>query len=112
MAVIDIDMLAAGEGFAVVHVGMERAGHDRPRPDDCHLDGKVVEVAWLGAWKRLDLGSAFNLEDAHSVAFADRLIDLRAVVGDASEVDASAVDFFDDVQALINGGEHPEREEV
>ena len=64
-----------------------RAADDRARADDRDLDDQVVQVARPGARQHLDLGAAFDLEDADRVAGADHVVDGLVVEIDPAEID-------------------------
>ena len=91
---------------------MHRLALDRPGPHERDLDGDVVEVLGLRAQKALHLGTALDLEGADRVRALDVVVDRLVVEGDAREVDHLAVRSRDLVDAVLDGREHPEPEEV
>ena len=70
----------------VPDVRVDGAADDRPRPDDRDLHRQVLELARPRARQHLHLGAAFDLEDAHGVAVADHVVDIRVVEVDAAEI--------------------------
>ena len=93
-------------------VGVDRAALDRPRPDQRHLHGQVLEVLRQGAGKHLHLGAALDLEDAGGLGPLDRAEGLLVVERDPREVEALAAGAADLLDAALDGGEHPQPEQV
>src|SRR6185312_9837529 len=85
---------------------------DRPRADERHLHGEVVEVLRLRSQKALHLRSALDLEEPDGVGVLDLPVDRLVVERDAGEVDALAAQADDLVDALLDRREHPEPEQV
>ena len=85
---------------------------DRPRADERDLDRDVVEVLGPRAQDRLHLRAALDLEAADRVGALDLREDVRVVERDAREVDLLAARARDQVDALLDGREHPEPEQV
>ena len=92
--------------------GFTDAADDRPRPDDRDLHRQVLEAARPHAGQRLHLRARLDLEDAHRVGLADAVVDALVLEVDAREVDALALVLLDQLERLVDGGEHAEREEV
>src|SRR2546423_5436277 len=85
---------------------------DRAGPDERHLDRDVIEVLGPRAQDRLHLRSALDLEAADGVGTLDLCEDVRIVERDAREVDLLAARARDHVDALLDGREHSEPEQV
>ena len=98
--------------LATPHVGVHSAADDRPRPHDRDLHGEVIEVAGLRARQHRDLRARLDLEDADGVAAADRVVDRLVLEVDAREVDDAAASGGDQVDRVLDDGEHAEPEEV
>ena len=96
----------------VLHVGVHRPAADRPGADQGHLDREVVEVLGPGLQQALHLGAALDLEHAHRVGVLDLGVDRRVGEPDARQVDALAALAGDEVDALLDGREHPQAEQV
>ena len=98
--------------LARLDVRMHRLPLDRPRPDERHLGGEVVEVLRLRAEKALHLRATLDLERAHRVRALDVREDLGIVEGNPREVDHLSVGGRDLLDAVLDRGEHPEAEQV
>ena len=98
--------------LAVLDVGMHRLALDRPRPDERDLHGEVVDVLGLRPQEALHLGPALDLEGADRVRPLDLREHVAVVERDPGEVDRGAVDLRDLLDAVLDGGEHPEAEQV
>ncbi len=85
---------------------------DRPRTHERDLHRQVVEVLRLRAQDRLHLRAALDLEAAHRVGVLDLGVHVLVFERDAREVDLLAARARDQVDALLDGGEHPEPEQV
>ena len=96
----------------VLDVGMHRLALNRARPNERNLHGEVIDRRRLRAQQALHLGPALDLEGADRI----RLLDLREYVlvveRDTGKVDRRAVDLRDLLYALLDGGEHPQPEQV
>ena len=62
--------------------------------------------------QRLHLGPALDLEDADGVGRLEHLEDLGDVLGQAVEIDAGGAIVLDELERLVDRGEHPEPEQV
>jgi hypothetical protein len=91
---------------------VHRLALDRAGPDECDLNGDVVEVRRLRSQETLHLGAALDLEGADRVRTLDVVVHRRVVEGDAREVDHLAVRTCDLVDAVLDCREHPQPEEV
>ena len=100
------------EPLAALDVGVDGLALDRPRADERDLDGQVVEVLGAGAQEALHLGAALDLEEPDGVGVLDLAVDLGIVERDPREVDRLAVEARDQLDGLLDGGEHPEAEQV
>ena len=80
--------------------------------NDRNLDGEVLDVGGQRSGQRLHLRPALDLEDAGRLRPLDRGIDARVVERDPREVDVLAADPGDLVHGTLDGGEHPEAEQV
>ncbi len=91
---------------------MDGAALDRPGADDRDLDGQVLDVLGPRARQHLHLGAALDLEDAGRLGGADPPVDLGVVERDPREIDPLVADPGDLVDGPLDGGEHPEAEQV
>ena len=91
---------------------MDGVALDRTRPDDRDLDDEIVEVWRARLRERLHLGPALDLEDPDGVGRLEHLEDLRDVLGQAVEVDAGGAVVLDELERLVDRGEHPQPEQV
>ncbi len=85
---------------------------DRARPDDRDLDHEVVEALRARLGQRLHLGPALDLEDADGVGRLEHLEHLGDLLGHPVEVDADRAVVLDELERLVDRGEHPEPEQV
>ena len=97
---------------APVDVRVDGAALDRPGADERHLDGEVVHVLGTRAQEALHLRAALDLERADGVRRLDLPVDALVVERDAREVDRLAARERDPLDAVLDGGEHPEPEQV
>ena len=100
------------EPLAALDVGVDGLALDRPRADERDLDGQVVEVLGAGSQEALHLGAALDLEEPDGVGALDLAVDLGIVERDPREIDRLAVEARDQLDGLLDGGEHPEAEQV
>ena len=91
---------------------MDGVALDRARPDDRDLHDQVVQVGRLRLGQRLHLGPALDLEDADGVRGLEHLEDLRHVLRQPIEVDAGGAVALDQLERLVDRGEHAEAEQV
>ena len=96
----------------VLDVGMHRLALDRARPHERDLHREVVDRLRLRAQQALHLGPALDLEGADRVRPLDLREHVPVVERDAGEVDRRAVDLRDLLHAVLDGGEHPQPEQV
>ena len=96
----------------VLDVGVHRLALDRARPHERDLHGEVVDRLRLRAQQALHLGPALDLEGADRVRPLDLREHVLVVERDAGEVDRRAVDLRDLLHAVLDGGEHPQPEQV
>ena len=108
---VDVARVVA-EALPTLDVGVDGLPLDRPGPDERDLDGEVVEVLGLRAQQALHLGPALDLEEADGVGGLDLGVDGGVVERDAGEVDRLGMEARDQVDGLLDGGEHPEAEQV
>ena len=73
--------------LAMLDVRVDGLALDRPGPDECDLDGQVVEVLGPCAQQALHLRAALDLEDTDGVGTLDVVVDVRIVERDAREVE-------------------------
>ena len=100
------------QALPALDVRVDRAALDRPRPDDRHLDGDVLQVLRPGPVQRLHLGPALDLEDARRLRLLDALVGGRIVVGDPAQVDLLAARALDQLDRALHRGEHPQPQQV
>ena len=93
-------------------VRMDGIALDRSRPDDRDLDHQVVEVLRPALGERLHLGPALDLEDPDRIGRLEHLEDLRDVLRQAVEVEAGGAVVFDELEGLVDGGQHAQAEQV
>ena len=85
---------------------------DRAGPDDRDLHDEVVQALRPRLRERLHLGPALDLEDPDRVGRLEHREDLRDLLGDGVEVDAGGAVGFDELEGLVDGGEHAQAEQV
>ncbi len=100
------------DSLAAAQVRMDGVALDRAGPDYRDLDDQVVQVGRLRLGQRLHLGPAFDLEDAHGVGGLEHLEDFRHVLRQPIEVDAGAAVVLDQLERLVDRGQHAEAEQV
>ena len=100
------------EALPAAQVGVDGVALDRARPDDRDLHDQVVEVGRPRLRERLHLGPALDLEDAHRVGGLEHREDLRDVLRQPVEVDAGGAVVLDELERLVDRGEHPQAEQV
>ena len=108
------DRVRVGDGLlaaAAAQVGVHGSAFDRPGADQRHLDDKVVERAGPQAGQGRHLGSALDLEHPDRVGGAEQVVHL-VLLGDGGQVDVDALVLTDQVDGEVQGGEHPEAEQV
>ena len=98
--------------LAALDVRVDGLPLDRPGPHERDLHRQVVEVLGLRAQDRLHLRAALDLEAAHRVGGLDLRVHALVVEIDAREVDLLVACSRDQVDALLDGGEHSEPEQV
>ena len=93
-------------------VRVHRLALDRARADERDLDRQVVEVLGARAQEALHLGAALDLEEPHRVRVLDLPVDVGVVERDPREVDRLPAQERDLLDALLDGREHPQPEQV
>ncbi len=96
---------------APTDVGVHRPALDRPGPDERDLDHQVVERAGLEPGQRGHLGPALDLEHADRVGLAQHVVD-GLLLGDLGQVEVDAVGLGDEVDRVVQRGEHAQAEQV
>ena len=91
---------------------MDRIALDRAGPDDRDLDHEIVEALRPRLRQRLHLGPALDLEDPDGVGRLEHREDLRHLLGQPVEVEADGAVVLDQLERLVDRGEHPEPEQV
>src|ERR1035437_3827623 len=91
---------------------MEGVALDWPRPNDRDLHDEVVKVGRLRLWQGLHLGPRLHLEDADRVRGLDHLEDFGHVFRQPIEVDSGGTVLLDELERLVDGGQHPQAEQV
>ena len=99
-------------GVAVLDVGMDGAAADGAGADQRDLDRQVIHGLGLGLQDALNLRAAFDLEHPDRVAVADLLVDGRIVDVDAGQIDGGAAPPGDQVDALLDGRQHAQSQQV
>jgi hypothetical protein len=95
-----------------MQVGVDHVALDRPGAHDRHLDHQVVEVARLEARQHGHLGAALDLEDADGIGLAEHVEDPGVAAGDRGQVEPAAVVDTDEVEGLVDAGQHAEPQHV
>ncbi len=93
-------------------VRMNGLALNRPRANERHLDGQIVQILRSRPKKALHLRAALDLEHADGVSCLDLGVDLLVVERDSREVDRLAAQLRDLVDRLLDCREHPEAEQV
>ncbi len=88
--------------LAMLDIGFHRAADDRSRAHDGHLHDQILQLFRPGAGEHLDLGAAFDLEDADRVALVDHLVDQRVLEVDAAQIDRRLAFLRDQLQAFLH----------
>ena len=96
----------------VLHVRVDGLPLDRAGPHQGDLHGEVVEVLRLGLQDALHLRTALDLEDADRVGRLDVGVDGGVVERDPRQVDRGALQPGELVDAVLDGAEHAEAEQV
>ena len=102
----------ASSRVAMFDVRMHCAAADRARSDQRDLNGQVVQVLGLGLQDALDLGAAFDLEHPDGVAVANLVVHDWVVYIDARQIDGGAVTTGDQIDALLDGRQHPQAQQI
>ena len=100
------------EALLPAQVRVDGVALDRAGPDDRDLDDEVVEGLRARLRQRLHLGPALDLEDPDRVGRLEHLEDLGDLLGDRVEDDAGPAVVLDQLDGLVDRGEHPEPEQV
>jgi hypothetical protein len=85
---------------------------DRAGPDECDLDGQVVERARPQPRQRGLLCAGFNLEHAHRVGLAEHVVHQRVVSRDGVQLQVDAVMSLDHLERIAQCRQHPEPEQI
>ena len=97
---------------AATQIGMDHVALDRAGPDDGDLDHQIIEAARLQPGQHVDLGAAFDLEDADGVAPAQHVVDAGIVGGDRMQRPVPALMGADQVEGLADAGQHAQRQHI
>ncbi len=103
--------------LARLQVGMDHAALDRAGAHDRHLHHQIVEFARAQARQHGHLRPALHLEGPHRVRQAQHVVDLgillrQVLEGERDAVPVLAVMLVDQGEALADGGQHAERQDV
>ena len=90
---------------------MHRPALDRAGSDQRHLDHQVVEPAGLQPRQRRHLRPRLDLEHSNGVGAAQHPVHV-VVLRDGRQVDLVAPVFADEVDGVVQRGQHPETEQV
>ena len=116
--VIEGRLVAAARGycfallFSPPYVWIDCSSHDRAWPDNGNLNRNVVQVAGSRAAEHLDLCTAFDLKDTDRVTLTDGVIHLLVLEIDAAQIRRLALFSADELNALLDEGEHSKCEKV
>ena len=91
---------------------MHRAALDRPGPDEGDLDHEVVEPPRLQARQQPHLRARLDLEHPDRVGPAQHVVDRLLLLRDRRELPLLPRRGADHVEAVLQGGQHPESEQV
>ena len=100
------------DALLAAQVRVDGVALDGARPDDRDLHHEVVEALGPRLGQRLHLGPALDLEHAHGVGRLEHLEHLGDLLRDVVEVEAHGAVVLDELDALVDGGEHAEPEQV
>ena len=100
------------ETLLAAQVRVDGVALDRARPDDRHLHDEVVEAGRPALRERLHLGPALDLEDPDGVGRLEHREDLGDLLGQPVEVEAGRAVALDELERLVDRGQHPEAEQV
>ena len=104
-----------GDGFLAgpaPDVGVDRAALDRAGADQGDLGDQVVEPARQQPGQGGHLGAGLDLEHPDGIAAAELVVDAGFFFRDGVQRPLLAGVLTDQVDAVLQGGEHPEAEEV
>ncbi len=95
----------------VLQIGMDHAALDGAGPHDRHLDDEVVIVPGFQARQHRHLGPALDLEHADGIGLAQHIVD-SGILGIHADRLLLAIVLLDQVEALVQAGQHAEAEHV
>ena len=107
-----VGILHGRQAAPAVEEGMDHPPDDGAGPDDRDLHDDVVEGLRGVARKRGHLCPALDLEGPHGVRFVQHPVDLGVVLGEMGEVHFDLLVIADHGDRLLDGGEHPQAEQV
>ena len=94
------------------HERVHRAALDRPWTDERDLDHEIVELPRLQAGQQSHLRTRLDLEHPDRVGTAQHVVDRRFLLRHRVEVPLLPRRRRDHVEAVLQGGEHPEPQQV
>ena len=94
------------------HERVHGAALDQAGTDQRDLDREVVEGSGLEPGEKADLRARFDLEHADRIGAAEHVIHGGLLAGELAQVEHLARGLADDVEAVLQRGEHAEPEQV
>ena len=92
--------------------GVDHIALDRPGANDRHLDHQVIETARAQPRQHVHLRPALDLEHAQRIPLAQHVVNRRVLARDFGEGQAAAMVLAQQVEALPDAGQHPQRQDI
>ena len=98
--------------LASTQIGMHHVALDRPRPDDRHLNGQIVEGRGFQPRQHVDLRPALHLKDPDGPPFLKHAVDGRIFVGNRVQPQVRHSQRPHQIERLGDTGQHPQRQNI
>src|ERR1700683_3338613 len=89
-----------------VQIRIRHFSDNRARTNQRNLRDQIVKACWIIARKRRHLSTAFDLEHADGICFADRLVYIWTILWQVREVNFLAVMTLDQSDAVFKNRHH------